>query len=182
VSDTEPTGEDEVVEAAPEPEPERLHGALVVRDRNQTVLHCDRSELVALVTRLRDDGYWQCVDVCGVDYLTHPGRSLPAGVDGQRFEVVVGLVNHGARERVRIRVQVPEADPTVPTLFFVHPGAEALEREVWDMFGITFEGHPDMSRILMPDDWSGHPLRKDYAIGKIPVQFKAAPDGLGARA
>jgi NADH-quinone oxidoreductase subunit C len=175
VSDADaPSDETEAVEAAPEPE--RLHGALVVRERGQVVLHCDRSELVDLVRTLRGEGYWQLIDVCGVDYLSHPGRgSLPAGVVPERFEVVVGLLNHAARERIRIRVQVPADDPTMPTLFFVHPGAEALEREVWDMFGITFDGHPDMTRILMPDDWSGHPLRKDYAIGKIPVQFKGSP-------
>jgi NADH-quinone oxidoreductase subunit C len=71
-----------------------------------------------------------------------------------------------------VRVQVPESEPTVPSLFDVHPGTEAMEREVYDMFGITFDGHPDLSRILMPEDWIGHPLRKDYAVGQIPVQFK----------
>ena len=79
------------------------------------------------------------------------------------------------RERLRLRVQVPESDPTVPTLFEVHPGTEGMEREVFDLFGISFEGHPDLTRILMPEDWQGHPLRKDYAIGDIPVQFKDAP-------
>ena len=73
---------------------------------------------------------------------------------------------------MRLRVQVPDDDPVVPSLFDVHPGTEALEREVFDMFGIRFDGHPDLTRILMPEDWIGHPLRKDYAIGRIPVQFK----------
>jgi NADH-quinone oxidoreductase subunit C len=73
-----------------------------------------------------------------------------------------------------VRVQVPGDAPVVPTLFDLWPGAEALEREVFDMFGIEFADHPDMSRILMPEEWIGHPLRKDYAIGAIPVQFKAA--------
>jgi NADH-quinone oxidoreductase subunit C len=71
-------------------------------------------------------------------------------------------------------VQVPEDDPVVPSLFSVHAGTEALEREVFDMFGITFTDHPDLTRILMPEDWIGHPLRKDYDSGRIPVQFKAA--------
>lgn len=170
----------EVSETAPEPtpEPERLHGALVVRDAaglgaDELVLHCAPGELVALVTALRADGFWQCVDLCAVDYLTHPGRSgLPQSVDAERFEVVVSLLNHQAASRVRIRVQVPESDPVVPSLFTVHPGTEAMEREAFDLFGITFDGHPDLTRILLPDEWTGHPLRKDYAIGRIPVQFK----------
>ena len=73
-----------------------------------------------------------------------------------------------------MRVQVPESDPSIPTLFILHPSAENHERETFDMFGITFDGHPDPSRILMPEDWEGHPLRKDYAVGRIPVQFKGA--------
>ena len=81
-------------------------------------------------------------------------------------------MSHEKRERLRIRVQVPEGDAVVPSLFDVHPGTEAFEREVYDMFGIRFDGHPDLTRILMPEDWEGHPLRKDYGIGRIPVQFK----------
>ena len=78
------------------------------------------------------------------------------------------------RERIRLRVQVPADDTNVPSLFDVHPGTEAHERETFDMFGITFDGHPDMTRILMPEDWDGHPLRKDYDQGFIPVQFKGS--------
>jgi len=76
---------------------------------------------------------------------------------------------------VRVRVQVPADEPWAPSLFELHPGTEAMEREAYDMFGIVFRGHPDLSRILMPDDWEGHPLRKDYGVGRIPVQFKGAP-------
>ena len=74
-------------------------------------------------------------------------------------------------------MQVPDADPEVPSLFGLHPGTEAMEREAFDMFGIVFTGHPDLTRILMPEDWEGHPLRKDYVVGEIPVQFK----GTGVR-
>jgi NADH-quinone oxidoreductase subunit C len=88
------------------------------------------------------------------------------------------LLSFERRERVRLRVQVPETDPVVSSLYDLHPGSEAMEREVFDMFGIVFEDHPDLTRILMPEDWEGHPLRKDYAVGRIPVQFKGAP---GAR-
>ncbi len=170
------TATDEPVAPEPTPEPELLHGAPVVRVRGQQVVHASRDELVALVRTLRHEGWVQCLDVTAVDYLAHPHSDLPEGIAAERFEVVVILISHQARERLRIRVQVPEADPVVPTLFEVHPGTEAMEREVFDMYGISFEGHPDLTRILMPEDWEGHPLRKDYGIGRIPVQFKDAPD------
>jgi NADH-quinone oxidoreductase subunit C len=158
--------------------PELLHGAPVTWSLGQRVLHPDRADLEALVRTLRDeDGYLMCLDVCGVDYLTHGGdRGLPDGVAPERFEVVVVLISHADRTRLRIRVQVPAADATCPSLFDVHPGTEAMEREVFDLFGIAFDGHPDLSRILMPEDWVGHPLRKDEAIGRIPVQFKGPAD------
>jgi NADH-quinone oxidoreductase subunit C len=100
---------------------------------------------------------------------------LPVENKPERFELVVNLLSHQKRERRRLRIQVPDNDPTVPTLFDIYPGTEALEREVHDLFGIHFDGHPDMTRILMPENWEGHPLRKDYDVGKIPVQFKEAP-------
>jgi len=152
---------------------ELAYGVPVTTSHGQQVLHPSREQLVDTVRALRDDGYLMCIDSCGVDYLTHPGRSLPAGIQAERFEVVVGFLDPAARRRLRLRVQIPADDPTCPSLFAVHPGTEALERETFDMFGISFDGHPDMTRILMPEDWVGHPLRKDYAIGQIPVQFKA---------
>lgn len=163
---------------APAPEPELVHGARVTWNGGQRVLHPSREELPAVVRTLRDDdGFNMCLDVTGVDYLTYePDRGLPEGVAPERFEVVVTLMSHSQRERVRLRTQVPEADATVPSLFEVHPGTEAMEREVFDLFGIAFEGHPDLTRILMPEDWVGHPLRKDEAIGSIPVQFKGSQD------
>jgi NADH-quinone oxidoreductase subunit C len=139
------------------------------------VIHPSRDEYLRVVAGLKDDGFEMCVDVCGVDYLTHPGRTLPPDVHPERFEVVVNLVSLEHRRRVRIRVQVPESDPTIPSLFDLYPGVEAPERETFDMYGIRFADHPDMTRILMPEDWEGHPLRKDYSVGRVPVQFKEAP-------
>ena len=144
------------------------------QSRGQVVLHPPRDRYVDVVTALRDEGFNMCVDVTAVDELLNTARTLPDDVAAERFEVVASFMSHERRERVRIRVQVPEDDPHIASLFELHPGTEALEREVYDMFGIVFEGHPDMTRILMPDDWEGHPLRKDYSVGQIPVQFKAA--------
>ena len=141
----------------------------------QEVVFPTREQYVEVVRGYRSDGFEMCVDVCGVDYLTHPGRRLPDGVEPERFEVVVNLLSLSRAQRVRIRVQVPESDAVVDTLFEEYPGVEAMEREAYDLFGILFRGHPDMSRILLPEDWEGHPLRKDYGVGRVPVQFKGAP-------
>jgi NADH-quinone oxidoreductase subunit C len=128
-----------------------------------------------MVVAFKDAGFEMCADLCGVDYLTHPGRSLPDGVAPERLEVVVNLLSLSRRQRVRIRVQVPEADPVLDSLTDVFPGVDFMEREAYDMVGILFADHPDLTRILMPEDWEGHPLRKDYGVGRVPVQFKEAP-------
>jgi NADH-quinone oxidoreductase subunit C len=164
-----------VTDVSPAEEPALIHGAPSSLSRGQLVVHPDRSTYIEVVQALRDDGYQLCVDLCGADYLDHRDRPLPAGVAPERFEVVVNLVSFDPPRRVRVRVQVPESDPTIPSLYQVHPAVDTQERETYDMFGIVFTGHPDLSRILMPDDWEGHPLRKDYGIGRIPVQFKGAP-------
>jgi NADH-quinone oxidoreductase subunit C len=160
------------------PAVELVHGVPVTAAAGERVLHPSPEQLVDLVRTMRDDdGFNMCLDVTAVDYLTFDApRPVPDGIEPQRFEVVVTLISHTARERVRLRVQVPESEPVVPSLFDVHPGTEAPEREVFDLFGISFEGHPDLTRILMPEDWEGHPLRKDEAIGRIPVQFKGTAD------
>ncbi len=134
-----------------------------------------REQYVAVVGGYRSAGFEMCADLCGVDYLAHPARRLPDGVRPERFEVVANLLSLSQARRVRLRVQVPEADAVVASLFDLYPGVEAMEREAFDLFGIVFEGHPDMTRILMPEDWEGHPLRKDYGVGRVPVQFKGAP-------
>jgi NADH-quinone oxidoreductase subunit C len=153
----------------------RLADVPRVTSRGQLVFHPGRDSYVATVEAVRQAGFALCSDLCAVDYLQHPDRSLPAGVEPERFEIVVTLTSISRAERLRVRVQVPGNDPRLPTLFALYPGTEAMEREAYDMFGIEFDGHPDLTRILMPDDWEGHPLRKDYSVGRVPVQFKEAP-------
>ena len=158
------------------PEPVTLHGCPLVTAFGQQVLFVPRDQYAKVVKALLTDGYEMVSDLTAVDYLLVPKRALPAGVTAERFEVVVNLLSLKDRQRIRVRVQVPESDPTIATLFDMYPGTEAMEREVYDMFGIVFTDHPDLSRILMPEDWDGHPLRKDYEVGRIPVQFKGAPN------
>jgi NADH-quinone oxidoreductase subunit C len=158
---------------APVPTP-MIHGCPVSDSRGQEVIHPTVELYLDVIKALDDEGYTMCVDLCGVDYLEFIERSLPAGVTGERFEVVVNLLDLSNRRRTRVRVQVPESNPVVASLFDLYPGTEAMVRECFDMFGIEFTDHPDLTRILMPEDWEGHPLRKDYEMGRIPVQFKGA--------
>ena len=132
---------------------------------------------IATLKKAIDDSFTMCTDLTAVDFLTYasPNRQLPSSVVGQRFEIVLNLISLERRERLRLRVQIADGEESLPTAFDLYPGTEAMEREVFDMFGIHFEGHPDPSRILMPEDWEGHPLRKDFSVGRIPVQFKGAP-------
>ena len=161
---------------ATEPEPAPLvHGCIAAQLFGQDVVFPTREQYLDVVKALADDGYAMCIDLTAVDYLRFMQRTLPEGVVPERFEVVVNLLDLEGRRRIRLRVQIPDSDATLPTLFDIHPGTEAMERETFDMFGITFDGHPDLSRILMPEDWIGYPLRKDYEVGEIPVQFKGAP-------
>jgi NADH-quinone oxidoreductase subunit C len=148
-----------------------MHGCPLSDSRGQAVLHPSREQYVGVVRALLDEGYEMCADLTATDYLLMPQRALPDGVAAERFEVVVNLLSLTARQRIRLRVQVPVDDASIDSLFDLHPGSEAMEREVFDMFGLTFNNHPDLTRILMPEDWEGHPLRKDYDRGAIPVQF-----------
>jgi NADH-quinone oxidoreductase subunit C len=168
---------DEVMNAAaPAQIPaEQMHGCPVVYSCGQKVLLVSRESYLKTVKALLDESFEMCVDLTAVDYLLTPNRTVGADVKPERFEIVVNLLSIENRERIRLRIQVPEDDAVVASLFDVHPGTEALEREVFDMFGIRFDGHPDPTRILMPEDWDGHPLRKDYTTARIPVQFKGSP-------
>ena len=134
-----------------------------------TIAFVPRADFRAVVAALKADGFEMAADLCAVDYLTFPTRSLPVGVVGERFEVADVVPG-----RTRA-VQVPAADPVVDSLYDLYPGTEAMEREAFDLLGVRFAGHPDLSRILLPEEWEGHPLRKDYGIGRVPVQFKSTP-------
>ena len=121
-----------------------------------------RDGVVGVLGFCRDDEALQfdmLTDLTAVDYSRFPGRE-----DGPRFEVVYHLCSVAHNHRLRLKVAVEEDDPVVPTASGLWPIANWLEREVWDMFGIRFDGHPDLRRILLPDGWKGHPLRKDYGI------------------
>jgi NADH-quinone oxidoreductase subunit C len=128
------------------------------------VAHVPAADLVGFTDAARAAGYDVFIDLCGVDYL----RRQP------RFEVVVNLLSHTRRKRLRIRIGVDGNAPEIPSISGVFAGANFYERETYDLFGISFSGHPDLTRILMPDDWEGFPLRKDYSVGSVPVQFKGS--------
>ncbi len=168
---TDDTVTDDTDEAPPV---EERYGAPVTGRLGQAVIHPSREQYVASVGAARDDGFAMLCDVTAVDYLGHEARTLPAGIEPERFEVVVNLLDPTARRRLRVRVQVPGTDASIATIYPLYPGADAAEREILDLFGIAIDGHPDPTRILMPEDWIGHPLRKDVPQGKIPVQFKSA--------
>jgi NADH-quinone oxidoreductase subunit C len=139
----------------------------VVVDRGELTLHVRREHLVPVARALRDDPalrFEMCLGVSGVHYPEQTGSELHA------VHHLISIT-HGSR-RVRLEVACPDDDPRIPSVVGVWPGADWHERETWDMFGIVFEGHPSLTRILMPDDWPGHPQRKDYPLGGIPVEYK----------
>ncbi len=130
------------------------------------VQHIEVNEYHDHIKSLLEEGYEMMIDLTAVDWFR---KKEP------RFEVVINLLSLSKNLRKTIKVQVPDENLTIPSITDIYPGANFYEREVFDMFGIVFENHPELTRILMPDDWIGHPLRKDYGSGRIPVQFKNAP-------
>jgi NADH-quinone oxidoreductase subunit C len=145
----------------------------VTVDRGEITFYVARERLVELCRTLRDDEalrFELCSSVSGVDY----GVDVP-----QRLHVAYHLLSMTYRRRIRLEVALDwpnETDdaPRVPSIVEVYPTADWHERETWDMFGVVFDGHPALTRILMPDDWDGHPQRKDYPLGGIPVEYKGA--------
>ncbi len=130
------------------------------------VLNVNAEEYKEVITNIKKDGYEMMVDLTAVDWYR---KKEP------RFELVVQFLSVSKNSRKTVKVKINDENLNIPTITDLYPGANFYEREVFDMFGIEFENHPDMTRILMPDDWVGHPLRKNYGSGRIPVQFKNAP-------
>ena len=133
-----------------------------VNERGDEVVYVKKDGVKALCKALRDDADLQfnmLMDLFGVDYLFWEEKE-------NRFEVVYNLHSLSKNHRLFIRVPVPETDATVDSVISVWPAANWFEREVWDMFGVVFKGHPDLKRILMYESFEGHPLRKDYPYNK----------------
>lgn len=133
---------------------------------NSEILRTNVESYKKLVELLKSEGFEMMVDLTVVDWFR---KKEP------RFEVIVQFLSVSNNERKTIKVFVNDDDLTIPSISDVYPSANFYEREAFDMFGIIFTDHPDLTRILMPDDWQGHPLRKNYGSGRIPVQFKNAP-------
>ena len=146
---------------------------LIDQAHGELTLYVARERLLDVMRLLRDheDLRFELLSsVSGVDYLGHPQH---AG-DERRLHAVYHLTSLTYRRRVRVEVAVTVDDPHVPSVVPVYPTADWHERETWDFFGIVFDGHPGLTRIEMPDDWPGHPQRKDYPLGGIPVEYKGA--------
>ncbi len=129
----------------------------------------DRGEWLDRARELRRDGWW-LADLTGWDRLHLMSPDRP-----HRFEVVVQLLHHARKERRSIHIPAEGDPPTAPSVVKVWPNARFHEREAYDLIGITFEGHDDLTRIMLPEEWEGHPLRKDYGVGKVTVQFLPQP-------
>jgi NADH-quinone oxidoreductase subunit C len=136
------------------------------RFRDQDFLTVRKDRIVDILTTLRDDAdldYRMVSDILGVDLL---------GFDREpRFEVIYSLYSPTTYKRIVVKAQVDEDEPSIDTVSGVYPPANWPEREIFDLFGISFNGHPDLRRIMMPDDWVGHPLRKDFPLGGEEVEF-----------
>lgn len=130
----------------------------------QDTANVSREDLVAFVTAVRAAGFETFVDLCAVDHLNR----------NPRYDVVINLLSMQHTQRLLIKVGIPGDDPTLASITSLFAGANFYEREAWDLMGIEFEGHTDLTRIVLPDDWIGHPLRKDYSVGSVPVQFKGS--------
>ena len=133
---------------------------------NPEIIETTPEEYKALIESIKNDSFEMMVDLTVVDWFR---KKEP------RFEVIVQFLSTSQNKRKTVKVFVNDEDLTLSSITELYPSANFYEREAFDMFGIIFDNHPDLTRILMPDDWEGHPLRKNYGSGRIPVQFKNAP-------
>lgn len=141
----------------------------VVVDRGELTLHITREYIAEVAQILRDDPslrFELLSSLSGVDHLSREGA------EGARLHVAYHLTSMTYRRRIRLEVAVSVADPHLPSVTAVYPTADWQERETWDMFGVIFDGHPALTRILMPDDWDGFPQRKDYPLGGVEIGYK----------
>ena len=140
----------------------------IVIDRDELTMHVRASRLLEVAKILRDEPslrFEMCLGVSGAHFPAETGRELHA---------IFPLLSLTHNRRIRLEVSIPDANPHMPSVVSIWAGNNWHERETFDMFGIIFDGHPGLTRILMPDDWAGHPQRKDYALGGIPVEYKGA--------
>ena len=138
----------------------------VIVDRGELTLHVKSSRLSEVALILRDElKFEMCMGVSGAHYPAETGRELHA---------LYPLLSLTRNQRIRLEVSVPDSNPHIPSLVEIWASNNWQERETFDMFGIIFDGHPALTRIMMPDDWPGHPQRKDYPLGGIPVEYKGA--------
>jgi NADH-quinone oxidoreductase subunit C len=140
----------------------------VIVSNDDLTFYVRREHLLAVASRLRDDpalAFELCLGVSGVHYPAEPGGELHA---------VYHVLSITHNRRLRVEVTAPDADPHIPSLTGIYPTCDWHERETWDFFGLIFDGHPALTRIEMPDDWRGHPQRKDYPLGGIPVEYRGA--------
>jgi NADH-quinone oxidoreductase subunit C len=159
---------DEIVDALAAAYPE-FDAAVtkIVVDRDELTLYVTKEHIRSVARTMRDDPalrFELLANLSGVDYIGSVNR----------FHVVYNLTSMTYRRQVRLETSASLDDPHVPSVTAVYPGADWQERETYDMFGVIFDGHPALTRILMPDDWDGYPQRKDYPLGGIPVQYKGA--------
>ena len=148
---------------------DRIRGAFddVLLARDEVTLLVGREELVDTLVRLRDQPDLSFGFLSSLTATDHPGKD-------PRFWVAYELRSIEHAHRMRVKVGLPEGDPRLPSITALFPTANWHEREVWDLFGLVFDGHPDLDRILLPDDWEGHPLRKDEELGGVGTQYHGA--------
>ena len=140
----------------------------IVIDRGEMTFYVTPENLIAFMTECRDEPalrFEMCTSVSGVHFPHDKNREL---------HIVYALLSITHNRRIRVEVSIPDSDRHLPSLVALYPSVDWHERETWDFFGVIFDGHPALTRIQMPDDWVGHPQRKDYPLGGIPVEYKGA--------